>query len=143
MKKGFTLIEVLLVIAIIAILAIVIFAAIDPIEQIEKTQDGGLLNNAKECMNAAERYYVAHSTEALHADRLPTNCSGGAGAVCSDLVTIHGELKGPVDRYMKIEIHCDHDGILGNFGATFPVQSESYTKMCGGEGFCTIPNEIQ
>jgi prepilin-type N-terminal cleavage/methylation domain-containing protein len=58
-KKGFTLIELLIVIVIIGILAAAVLAAINPIEQINKSQDTQTRANAREILNAAERYYTS------------------------------------------------------------------------------------
>jgi prepilin-type N-terminal cleavage/methylation domain-containing protein len=39
--RGFTLVELLIVIAVIGILAIAVLAALDPIEQLKKSRDTG------------------------------------------------------------------------------------------------------
>lgn len=58
LNRGFTLIEVLLVIAIIAIIAAAVLSAINPIEQVNKGRDTGMKNDSAEFLNAAERYFV-------------------------------------------------------------------------------------
>ncbi|HPT66309.1 MAG TPA: type II secretion system protein [Candidatus Woesebacteria bacterium] len=56
--KGFTLVELLIVIALIAILSVAVLATINPIEQANKAKDSTTQNDAAEMMNAYERYYA-------------------------------------------------------------------------------------
>lgn len=58
MKKGFTLVELLIVIALISILSVAVLATINPIEQSNKAKDSTVQNDAAEVMNAYERYYA-------------------------------------------------------------------------------------
>ena len=62
MSKGFTLVELLIVIALIAILSVAVLATINPIEQSNKAKDSTVQNDAAEVMNAYERYYTVKST---------------------------------------------------------------------------------
>lgn len=57
-KKGFTLVELLIVIALIAILSVAVLATINPIEQSNKAKDSTVQNDAAEVMNSYERYYA-------------------------------------------------------------------------------------
>jgi len=57
-SKGFTLVELLIVIALIAILSVAVLATINPIEQANKAKDSTVQNDAAEVMNSYERYYV-------------------------------------------------------------------------------------
>ena len=56
--KGFTLIEMLIVIAVIGVLAVAVLSAINPIEQMRKARDTRRRSNAAELLNALERYYA-------------------------------------------------------------------------------------
>jgi prepilin-type N-terminal cleavage/methylation domain-containing protein len=58
--KGFTLVELLIVIAVIGILAIAVLAALDPIEQLKKSRDTGRLADARELVGAYQRYAVSY-----------------------------------------------------------------------------------
>ena len=60
--KGFTLVELLIVIALIAILSVAVLATINPIEQSNKAKDSTMQNDAAEVMNAYERYYTVKNT---------------------------------------------------------------------------------
>lgn len=57
-KKGFTLVELLIVIALISILSVAVLATINPIEQANKARDSKFQNDSAEILNAYERYYA-------------------------------------------------------------------------------------
>jgi len=59
--RGFTLVELLIVIALIAILSVAVLATINPIEQSNKARDASFKNDAAEILNAFERYYTSSS----------------------------------------------------------------------------------
>lgn len=59
--KGFTLVELLIVIALIAILSVAVLATINPIEQSNKARDAAMKNDAAEVLGAYERYYAAQN----------------------------------------------------------------------------------
>jgi prepilin-type N-terminal cleavage/methylation domain-containing protein len=59
MHKGFTLVELLIVIALIAILSVAVLSTINPIEQTNKARDSKFKNDAAEVLNAVERYYAS------------------------------------------------------------------------------------
>lgn len=59
--KGFTLVELLIVIALIAILSVAVLATINPIEQSNKARDAKFMNDASEMVSAYERYYTSQN----------------------------------------------------------------------------------
>ncbi len=56
--RGFTMIELLIVIAILGILAIAVLSAINPIEQINRSRDTGSRSDAEQLISAIDRYYA-------------------------------------------------------------------------------------
>lgn len=60
LKKGFTMIELLIVIAVLGILAVAVLAAINPIEQINRGKDTGSRSDAEQLIGAIERFYTAN-----------------------------------------------------------------------------------
>jgi len=68
LNKGFTLVELLIVIALIAILSVAVLATINPIEQTNKARDAKFKNDAGEVLGAYERYYAAKTTYPWIAD---------------------------------------------------------------------------
>jgi len=74
-EKGFTLIELLIVIVIIGILAVAVLAAINPMEQMRRARDTGKKSNARELLNAIERYVTSQGT---FPQDLQTSAEGGS-----------------------------------------------------------------
>lgn len=60
-EKGFTLVELLIVIALIAILSVAVLATINPIEQTNKARDAKFKNDAAEILGALERFYASQN----------------------------------------------------------------------------------
>ncbi|MGA3292127.1 MAG: type II secretion system protein [Candidatus Microgenomates bacterium] len=59
LSKGFTLVELLIVIALLGVIATMVIAAINPIEQANKARDAGYKNDASELVSAIQRYYAS------------------------------------------------------------------------------------
>lgn len=55
-NKGFTMIELLIVIAILGILAVAVLSAINPLEQINRGRDTSKQSDAEQLLNAIERF---------------------------------------------------------------------------------------
>ncbi len=66
LRRGFTLVELLIVIALIAILSVAVLATINPVEQANKAKDSTRMNDAGEVLNAAERYYASNMANAQY-----------------------------------------------------------------------------
>lgn len=58
-KKGFTMIELLIVIAVLGVLAVAVLSAINPIEQINRGKDTGSRSDAEQLLGASDRFYSA------------------------------------------------------------------------------------
>lgn len=58
-NRGFTMIELLIVIAVLGILAVAVLAAINPIEQINRGKDTGSRSDSEQLLSATERYYTS------------------------------------------------------------------------------------
>jgi type IV pilus assembly protein PilA len=71
MKKGFTLIEILIVIAIIAILAIVVFVALNPAKRIQDA------NNARRQTDVSTMLTAVHSYVVDNQGNLPAGLTNG------------------------------------------------------------------
>jgi prepilin-type N-terminal cleavage/methylation domain-containing protein len=78
-QKGFTLMELLIVIGVLGILAAGLLAAIDPFEQLKKARDTNNRSATIELMSAFTRYYANHSAFPWNMTTVPTNCLRAAG----------------------------------------------------------------
>ncbi|MBU2577389.1 prepilin-type N-terminal cleavage/methylation domain-containing protein [Patescibacteria group bacterium] len=59
LSKGFTMIELLIVIAVLGVLAVAVLSAINPIEQINRGKDTGSRSDTEQLVSAIERYYAS------------------------------------------------------------------------------------
>lgn len=59
--KGFTMIELLIVIAVLGILAVAVLAAINPIEQINRGRDTGSRSDSEQLLSAIDRFYTTQN----------------------------------------------------------------------------------
>lgn len=57
-QKGFTLIEILLVIGIIAVLATVVVVALDPVKRFQDARDSRRLSDIQSILNAVQQYII-------------------------------------------------------------------------------------
>jgi len=60
LSKGFTLVELLIVIALLGVIATIVIAAINPIEQANRARDSQFKSDSSQLLSAVERYYVAN-----------------------------------------------------------------------------------
>jgi len=59
MRKGFTLVELLIVIALLGVIAMVVIAAINPIEQSNRARDTRFKSDGAQLISAIDRYFAA------------------------------------------------------------------------------------
>lgn len=83
-QKGFTLIEILIVIGIIAVLAAIVLVAINPARQFAQANNTQRQSNVAAILNAIGQYSIDHKGE------LPSDVDSGAEEItvdlCNDLV---------------------------------------------------------
>ncbi len=61
-RKGFTLLEILVVVGILSVVAIGLLAALDPLEQLRKGRDASRRNLATALIQAINRYNLAYGS---------------------------------------------------------------------------------
>lgn len=59
LRKGFTLVELLIVIALLGVLAAAVLAAINPLEQANRARDTRMKSDASQMLASIDRYFVA------------------------------------------------------------------------------------
>lgn len=77
--KGFTLMELLIVIGVLGILAAGLLAAIDPFEQLKKARDTNNRNATIELMSSLTRYYASHGAFPWNMTSPATACNRDTG----------------------------------------------------------------
>ncbi|MFZ2252824.1 MAG: type II secretion system protein [Minisyncoccia bacterium] len=111
-QKGFTLIEVLLVIAILAILAAVVIVAINPSKQLMKSRDAQRSADVYSILNAVYQYTVDHESafpEALTTDNLEICRTASVNCInLHDLTALTENQEYLVS--MPIDPRCPYDG---------------------------------
>ena len=65
MKRGFTLLELLIVIAILAVLATVVIITLDPAEIMRKTRDVQRISDLSNLKTAIQMYLIDYATDTL------------------------------------------------------------------------------
>jgi len=71
-QKGFTLVELIIVIAIIGVLAAVLITIIDPLDKINAANDSGVLSTIAQLGKANDTYAVNHSNLYVEANDFDT-----------------------------------------------------------------------
>lgn len=87
-EKGFTIIELLIVIAIIGVLAAVVLLAIDPLEQLDRGRDAGRKTSVAQLGHAVEAWATAQSSSGNY-----PGTTEFAGAGFQTFLSTAGEIK--------------------------------------------------
>jgi prepilin-type N-terminal cleavage/methylation domain-containing protein len=144
-RKGFTLIEILVVIAIIAVLSVTVFVSVNPSKRIKDAKDDRRLVDMNSILTGVHQYIVdnkgalpAGLTTGMVEKQLGTavagctlatgGCAVVAAADCVDLST-------PLVKYLKT-IPLDPDGTasLSKYSIIVDVNNIVTVKACAAEG---------
>jgi prepilin-type N-terminal cleavage/methylation domain-containing protein len=90
-RRGFTLIEVLLVIAILAILAAVVIIAINPAKQFGEAQNAQRRSDVRSILDAVHQYSIDNSG-LYPSESIPvgTDCATDGADICMDGISCDG-----------------------------------------------------
>jgi prepilin-type N-terminal cleavage/methylation domain-containing protein len=107
-KKGFTLLEILLVIGIIATLAVIVFVALDPARRYEEARNSRRLSDIQNIFSAIQQYVVdnkgAIPPGIQTSDVQLGTATGGCeinNTICGENVAACVDLSGILARYLK------------------------------------------
>ena len=83
LRKGFTLIELIVVIAILGVLAVVLITTIDPLDKINSANDAGIISTIAQLGKANDSYAATHSNS--YTSGMGTACTAvGAGGATAN-----------------------------------------------------------
>lgn len=86
-KKGFTLLELLIVIALLGALAVGLLAALDPFEQLKKGTDTGVRNTVAEFQGSVIRFFALKGNMPFCDPADPTTCNDPTAVALDTLNT--------------------------------------------------------
>lgn len=100
LKRGFTLLEILLVVAAIAILAGIVILAINPGKQLGDTRNSQRRSDVNTILNAVYQYSIDNNgtLPATITTTVTEVCATGTG--CTGLVDLYTTLVGTTEKYL-------------------------------------------
>jgi len=123
-KKGFTLLEILLVVAAIAILAGIVIIAINPGKQLGDTRDSQRSTDVNTILNAVYQYAIDNNGT-LPASVTTSQTEVCATASCSGLIDL--SVLTTDEKYL-VSIPTDPTGASGN-GAGYEIYKSSNGRI--------------
>lgn len=128
-QRGFTLIEILVVIGLIAILAAIVLIAINPARQFAQANDSQRTGNVNSILNAVGQYMADHKgvlpapISALASNATTSIASGAGNAdICSALVPIYLPQL-PIDPTTGVYTDCS------NYTSGYKVARDSNNRI--------------
>lgn len=145
LSKGFTLIEILIVVVLLGILAVAVLSAINPIEQIRKARDSGRKSDAAELLNSYERYYTTFQEYPLSGATFAASATAADDNSISSMVLVDelkaqftsrrtvsdGELCVTVNAADLVSVCYEPESTSGQTGGFGPLMNASNTGPSG------------
>ena len=155
-RRGFTMIELLIVIAVLGILAVAVLSALNPIEQINRSKDTGGRSDAEQLIGGIDRFYTTkgyypwanNTSDTNLIDWAPVN---GYVNLLNNLTNATQELKGSfITRISAADynhLYIFNNGLQGNSTyVCFKPQSKAFdddvVKRCGVAG-AGMPTDLK
>jgi type IV pilus assembly protein PilA len=125
MKRGFTLIEVLLVVGIIAILAAIVIVAINPGRQIGGSRNSQRKADVHTILNAVYQYYVDNGSLPSAISSAETEICKTNASSCSSLIDL--SVLTADEKYLP-SIPTDPTGVSTN-GTGYKIKKSSNNRV--------------
>lgn len=132
MKKGFTLLELLIVMAVLAILASILLVVVKPQQIFSKARDTQRKSDMRNLMSAIEVYLVEiGSAPNLTADAASANgnCLGGSGTVTAYLSSTTGVVTNPPSGFTATKLANATSSTQANGGGWIPVNFSGIASL--------------
>jgi len=138
-KKGFTLIEILVVIAIIATLAVVVFVALDPATRFAQARNSRRWTNVNSILTAVHQYVVDNggtypTSMGTTLQQLGT-CTTGGATLCTGAASACLDTTTELGKYLKTMPLDPKDGTAATTGYSVVVDANGIVTVsaCGAE----------
>lgn len=136
LKKGFTLIEILLVIALIAILAGIVIFAINPAKQLAEGRNTQRRSDVNTIINSLHQYSIDHNGDLPGTLRLDDNCNNSAlneicrsgSSSCENLTDLSGTITANQTYLVSIPIDPNSSGNGTGYYAS--INSNGHLVVC-------------
>ncbi|MGA1050594.1 MAG: type II secretion system protein, partial [Minisyncoccia bacterium] len=133
-KKGFTLLEILLVIAAIGILAAIVLVAINPTRQINQARQAVINSEKNAIVKAIEQYVIDNQI-------YPADITETSKAICNDIVTTNcANLSILVPTYIAaIPSSTNYTVARGNDGRSYVNTTQTAANLTCPTGYIKVP----
>lgn len=131
-KKGFTLVELLIVIGLLGAIALIVISAINPIEQANRARDTKYKADAGQLVSAIDRYFVGQSA-------FPWSVFDSVNYPSADTAVAFASAQGQMYGLCGAVAGCTTDGLLiDNNELKTEFRSRDFVKGTT----VTVPNQI-
>ncbi len=127
-QKGFTLLEVLLVIAMIAILAAIVIIAINPAKQLAESRNAQRRSDVNTILNATYQYAIDNG------GALPAFITGAATEICKSNgiivcgATVDLNVLTAAEKYI-VSMPSDPNGVCSAVGVCYTIMKSANNRV--------------
>jgi len=142
LERGFTLIEVLLVIAILAILAAVVIVAINPAKQFGEAQDAQRRNDVRSILDAVQQY--ALDNNGVYPESIPVGgeCIADGQEICMFELPCDGVNLDVIAENQLYLTDLPSDPVTGGgdyTGYKIVISNDGRISVCSPDTYAEVP----